>query len=307
MLDVRNLIRDCRKINFEGDRIDYTKKIRERIDSEEFKRLTYKVTTNIANPYDFKDKYPTIFLEKRGDSYGFFVQVFLLKSQEVPIMDSITRLSACGNCAGYNGTCPIYSPYLANFIGERKLLLFVFVFDYFYMIRSLTKNFTEDFNVRPSIRITNLRSKSRTGKIFKIISEKFKGFNLFLGSCGSCRHCSVLKKDKCKFPKRRTFSLESVGVDCEQIHLNLYGSHLSWYYRGSLLLPNYMVRYCGILVEDEIDPNDVISYLKSKVEEIDFEIKSQSPIIFPSELSLIDFTIPVGYHKGSIQKVYLWR
>jgi len=74
-------------------------------------------------------------------------------------------------------------------------------------------------------------------------------------------------KDYCANPERRTYSLESTGVDVEKTLEDHFSITLEWYNRENYDDIKYMVKAIGLFYNDnvlnEVIDNDFISHLNS--------------------------------------------
>ena len=79
--------------------------------------------------------------------------------------------------------------------------------------------------------------------------------HLGLGSCaGKCRPCVVISGGKCLKPSKRSYSMESVGINCDMLHFMLYGEAMPWTYYGRNRLQPYMTRYAGVMCKRDEYP-----------------------------------------------------
>lgn len=300
---VKEIIKECRELDFDGNKGIFSKNIQKFLDKKSIgESLQYPQCLSMSHPYSKRINYPTTILNK--NSHAYLVQLFLLDANQIPMLSNLQRIRACGTCGGYSGTCSLYSPYLMNFIGKRKLLLVSSTLDYFFRIRAVTHDFKKKLTIITAILSADKMSELVVRLALNVLHQKYKGMVLYLGNCPRCRKCSVLKKEPCLYPKDRSFSLESVGVDLETFHLKKFGSILPWYYKGTSKLPRYITRYGGILVDEDLDLYEVMSFFKKSVVVSTDYLLSTDYFTESPKLRIEQLKIPFGYHKGSLQEVY---
>ena len=96
------------------------------------------------------------------------------------------------------------------------------------------------------LRIGNAVIKPRIEKIMRLLEDNSK----FLGT-GACRLCKPCKKalnQPCKYPSKMRFSLESLGVDCNQLTEDAFHFPLLWY--KDKTAPEYTSVVCALPVNE---------------------------------------------------------
>jgi predicted metal-binding protein len=147
----------------------------------------------------------------------------------------------CKNgCRNYNQkySCPPFSPDFANFTsGYRKMLVVCF--------RINLKQY-EPLPFFQRIKASNAILKSKMDQellTFKRAGNKVAGS----GSCRFCRVCGAKKNESCKKPEKRMYSLESLGVDVDDLVKRCFGFPLLWYKIDGNFNPEYTSAVGGVL------------------------------------------------------------
>ena len=119
-------------------------------------------------------------------------------------------------CVNYDKkySCPPFSPLFNNYVKSDFLLVVMFVLD--------LNQF--DYKEYFKIKIGNAVLKSQIEKVMR----KF-GLYLSTGACRLCKPCKRKLMQPCKYPSKRMYSLESLGVDCNDLCLKLFNVPLKWY------------------------------------------------------------------------------
>lgn len=275
-------------------------KINKKLSQEGVDGLKFDIVNEFHHPIEFTN-IPTVLFNK-NDKFDFVIQGYMLDSENIPVMGDLERMVACSTCSGYRGTCSIFAPYINLISKNKKLFLLTITLDYWYIIRAVTLNFTRKMTIITGILMADKLSESVARTYLSYFHSKFSGMKLTLGNCpAGCKPCTVIDKKPCSNPKARTFSLEATGINCEQLHRNNYKSILPWFYKGTGILPQYISRYCGILIDKDISFSDIWGEVKlSNIPEFSRigELSKQDNLIDIVQI------VPVGYNTGSIQRGY---
>lgn len=130
-------------------------------------------------------------------------------------------------CKNYNSkyTCPPFSPEFHKYLKDYKELEMILIkFD----LNQLSKN---NYILPLKLKIANAILKS---KIENILKDKF---SLSSGACRLCHPCQKQLNKPCRYPEKRHYSLESLGVDCNELSKKLFNIELKWYKNKTL--PEY--------------------------------------------------------------------
>ena len=143
--------------------------------------------------------------------------------------------SGCVNF-GKKFSCPPFSPSFEKFTSN---------FDYLDVILYRTSlNQYSDVSPYNRIRASNSIMKSLLDK--ELLAFKQSGFSVVgSGSCRACKPCGAKENIKCKKPDKKIFSLESLGVDVNQLVIDCFDIRLEWYKKG--LSQNYTAVVGGVL------------------------------------------------------------
>lgn len=117
-------------------------------------------------------------------------------------------------------SCPPFSPSFEKLADNYSGLLVVFFLCRLNQIKSTEYN---------KVRIANSVLKARIRSLMWNLSKKFKLDYLSTGSCNLCKPCKLELKQPCKYPDRKKYSLESVGIDCNSLSLELFNMPFLWY------------------------------------------------------------------------------
>ena len=141
-------------------------------------------------------------------------------------------------CINYNKkySCPPFSPDFYSFSRDFDGLFVVLFFVNLDQIKSTEYN---------KVRIANVVMKSKINMLMRDLEVKFKTKFLSTGSCNLCKLCKCKLKLPCKYPDKKRYSLESVGVDCNKLSEELFGFKLLWYKEKNA--PKYTTVVCGLL------------------------------------------------------------
>ncbi len=155
-------------------------------------------------------------------------------------------------CKSYasNGSCPSYSPDFKNLVRQYKYatVLYFKLHTRHYPPRCISAkhyirwSFTESFLPRL------LRKTAIT------LADKMGGMALVSGHCRGCKKCSYREGlNTCKSPEKRTFSVESTGVNVSDLMLLYTDSPLLWWdINNQNYIPEYQLRV-GLILHNRDD------------------------------------------------------
>jgi hypothetical protein len=290
---------ELKSVEYQGDVIKYNNLMIEKLKSLDVNPLSYPKFITYDNPINYKDKYP-FFIYSCDNKYDILVQLFKYDKTNIPVIGEDTRHLACGKCGGQK-KCTLYSSYILNLLKDKQILIIAVTIDYFYFIKAVTLDFTRRCNISTAIKCADKYSEKRARDLSALINLDYPGYNLYCGNCNGCfRTCSLLTDGRCSFPLKKNSSLEAVGVDLESIHIEKFNSIMHWYYNGTKKLPWYITRYVGIILS-EVDEYQILDKLGQRIYE-KYKIKFK---LDENHLKVIDLVVPFGYHKGSVQGVYV--
>ncbi|MGW8159966.1 MAG: DUF2284 domain-containing protein [Desulfoprunum sp.] len=130
--------------------------------------------------------------------------------------------SGCVNF-GYKYSCPPYSPSFKTFSSKYTTLTVI-------CYRIALEQYSESTPYN-RVRASNSVLKSLLDK--ELLNYKSNGLLVVgSGSCRACKPCAAKERLKCKKPDKLIFSLESLGVDVNQLVIDCFGFQLEWYKRG---------------------------------------------------------------------------
>ena len=161
-------------------------------------------------------------------------------------------------CKGYNGGCPPYAPPFDNLKPSKKVLYIISV----------------EFDMAAAMHYSGrLRGVAAPGLILTYadritlhytqrLLRKFENagfYTLGLSNCPGCRprDCNVNYGGKCTKPKKRRYSVEAVGISCNDLHWDMYNEALPWWHAANgEYMPAAMYRYAVVFV----DSSDILYY-----------------------------------------------
>jgi predicted metal-binding protein len=274
-----------------------------------------KVLTAKANelqPLIPKQALHTIYIPYEPAS-GFYLwlraDIFYMDRSEVILMEPYNRFAFCGNCKGSSGGCPTYSPGFEQLKPScDKFFLIVLTCDFKWVFKNVWKERSQSYkNATLMFLMYPDRMTDRyLTRILLSLKQQDLGYPLFCGNCNGCnpRDCTVNQANQlCCKPERRTFSMESVGIDCDAFHKELYNEWLPWFFAGTMMMPTYIARYAGIITSKS--SSELIEKLTTAIQ----KDKSYNPEIPPytfidPDIKFSVQTIPAWIHSGDIQAVY---
>jgi predicted metal-binding protein len=160
-------------------------------------------------------------------------------------------------CKNYNAkwSCPPHSPTYTKYAIAYKNIIILTVYmklDYFYNVR----------NKYTRIKAANSILKSRAEKIIRYLSSKHNSKYISTGSCRLCKPCRCKLNEPCKHPELMGYSFEALGINVEQLCLDLFDHKLLWY--KDKIVPEYTSVVVGVLHNGEITEEEILTTI-SKV------------------------------------------
>lgn len=147
-------------------------------------------------------------------------------------------------CKNYGNkySCPPFSPSFNEYVKKDKL---------FAVMLLLKLNQFDNFNYKEyhKLRIANAVIKPRIEKIMRELEKITKTKFLSTGACRLCKPCQKKINKPCKHPDKMRFSMEALGVDCNDLALKLFKKPLLWYKKKDKL--EYTAVICAIPYENK--------------------------------------------------------
>lgn len=240
-----------------------------------------------------------------GNVMSMLVEGFPIHSSSTPLLTEYEQVAFCGDCKGSSGGCPGFAPRFDTIFKRYEHIVVIAVsFDYMWSIMYATpRNGWLARRIIKQMVYADRLTESYCNRMIKYAGYTGVGYALGLGNCRGCaaKHCTVIRGERCVRPKKRTFSMEATGVDCDELHKRFYGEYLPWYYKGTAKIPTYMTRYIGIFPKDSSE--DVLSVVEEFIRN-DRSFVSMDDVPEPRDATIELQRVPSGPHIGSHQYVY---
>lgn len=177
-------------------------------------------------------------VKTKNNSFQVEVYSKFISSSNIPLNKKKFNDMCKSGCVNYGKkySCPPFVPEIKEII-KNSDGLFVVLFKC-----NLCQINSTEYN---KVRIANAVMKSRTERLLRLI-EKDLGVNfLGTGSCRLCKPCKLKLNLPCKYPDKRKYSLEALGVDCNKLSKSLFNIELKWYKIKKA--PEYTCVICGLV------------------------------------------------------------
>ena len=186
---------------------------------------------------------------------------FIDKSNVVVKKELFAKMCKDG-CKNFNKkySCPPFSPKFNKYVKKyHKLLVLLFAIN--------LKQF-DKFNYKPyhKIRIANAVMKSRAEHVMRDLESKFDSFYLSTGACRLCKPCQLKFNRPCRYPQKRRYSLEALGVDCNLLSQKLFNFHLLWYEPTSNI--DYTCVICALPLKRSVNEEKVTKELETHLDKL---------------------------------------
>lgn len=239
-----------------------------------------------------------------GNIMAMLCTVFMLDREDVPLLTEYEHVTFCGSCKGSNGGCPGFAPRFDMIRPSTDTMYVINItFDMVWSLRYATPGGLRSGYILLQLAYADRLTDRYIRRMLMSLRESGLGYVIGLGNCPGChtKDCTVRKGGRCSHPEKRMFSMEAVGVDCDELHADFYGEYLPWYYKGTDMMPQYMTRYAGVLTARDVSEvvGDIAQFVVTD--------KSYVPISDVPELDGYDIElmeIPSGPHKGGHQYAY---
>lgn len=154
-------------------------------------------------------------------------------------------LQYCRQCPtfGHKWSCPEYDFDTKEYFRRyRNLKVFglKIIYDEDLREKVLTKE-----EMRKVISESMMMERKGLDSMLDELEEKTGGKGLNAGACIVCRECAKDEGEKCRFPEKMRYSLESLGGDITATTKDILGIDLIWDRDGHL--PEYYTMVAGLL------------------------------------------------------------
>ena len=170
------------------------------------------------------------------------VENVLVCAQEDKVRNSCK--TGCLNY-GKKWSCPPYSIKFSDIVKFNEYNMLIVLVGYINLSDMKYIN-----NSYQQVKAANMILKSKCEKLARNIENEFKGYSLLSGSCNLCKPCQKKKDLPCKKPLRARYSLESTGINVQEL-LERYCEHkLLWYKKGE------KITYTSVATAILVDSNN---------------------------------------------------
>jgi predicted metal-binding protein len=160
-------------------------------------------------------------------------------------------------CKNFNNKycCPPFVPDFKKYIKDNDLLFVVLLrID----LNQLSKYKYAEYH---KLRIGNAVIKPRIEKIMRHLEFNFGSKFLSSGACRLCKPCQRKINKPCKHPKEMRHSLESFGIDCNNLSKVLFDLPLLWYQNAKA--PEYTSVISALPLKKDINKVEITNLLKN--------------------------------------------
>lgn len=184
------------------------------------------------------------------------VHTNVLARANIPVLEDLYDACQGGvGCKGKNGGCPPYAPMFGNIKHSMSHFCVITVeYDMCWPIKY--GGWRRAGVTTPALYISAYANKITESYIRRILKgmEKQGYYTLGASNCPGCspKKCTVLKGEKCIKPAKRRYSMEATGVNCCDLHWDLFDNAMPWLYGNtSEYIHTKMWRYAGFFCDGE--------------------------------------------------------
>jgi predicted metal-binding protein len=149
----------------------------------------------------------------------------------------------CKNFSKY-WSCPPFSPSFSKFAEGYENVLIVLYYsrlNQFRYLKSKDELISESHNFL----------KSEIDKLMYSLEAAYDGVSILNGHCCLCDICTCEASHSCKNPHKMRYSMESLGLDVEEISLDFFQHKIAWYINDEM--PEHSTILSCFLTNNEID------------------------------------------------------
>ncbi len=246
-----------------------------------------------------------------GNVMEMTVHTNVLARADVPLIDEqddTTVAYTCQHgvgCKGKNGGCPPYAPVFGN-IKKSKSHFCVITVEYDMAWPIKYGGWRKSGVTTPALYISAYANKITEAYVRRLLNgvEEQGYYTLGASNCPGCspKKCTVLLGEKCIKPTKRRYSMEATGVNCCDLHWDLFDGAMPWLYGNtSEYIHADMYRYVGFFLNDPTNISDMVHYIV----ENDWSVCDRPDIDEWPELSVFEIQHPEGsYDEGENIVVY---
>lgn len=198
-------------------------------------------------------------LHKFTVDYNYkFVNISDVKVEKLKFLDMCKK-----GCKNFENkySCPPFSPDFEFLVkGCKKLFVVMLSFDLKQLVNSKYKDYHK-------LKIGNAVIKPRIERLMRNLEIKFNTKFLGSGACRLCKPCVAAFNKPCKHPEKLRFSLESVGVDCNDLFCKLFGKELLWY--SDKKAPLYTSVVAALLINNKMEDCEIVNEFEALIRNLD--------------------------------------
>lgn len=145
---------------------------------------------------------------------------------------------------GKNWSCPPFSPSYGKLVERYKNVLIVLYYsrlDQFGHIKSKDKLISDSHYIL----------KSEIDKMMYSLEVAYDGVSILNGHCWLCDICACEESHSCKKPHQMRYSMESLGLDVEDISFDFFQHKIAWYLNDEL--PEHSTILSCFLTNNELN------------------------------------------------------
>lgn len=131
--------------------------------------------------------------------------------------------------------CPPFSPEFKSYVKQRNLMV---------LLLKMNLGQLKEYKEYHRLRIGNVVIKSRAEKMMRKLETYTNTKFLSNGACRLCKPCQRKIGKPCKRPKKMRYSLEALGVDCNELVKDVFKFPLLWY--KDKKAPEYTCVVCAL-------------------------------------------------------------
>jgi predicted metal-binding protein len=162
----------------------------------------------------------------------------------------------CRKCRNYNNkySCPPFSPDFGSYVKADKLLVL--------LMKTRLDQFS-DYKPHFRLRVANAILKPRIERVMRAMEIHTGTRFLGTGACRLCKPCKKKKGQPCLHPDKMRYSLEALGIDCDNLAKDVFGISMQWY--KDKTPPEHTLVMCALPLDDDADEDKINALLAEQL------------------------------------------